>query len=177
MKLTFLKIIIAVFPFLFFADNTNWKVKKSSITFKIKNAGITIDGSFTGLKTNINFNPLKPEEANIFASVESKSVNTENDMRDDHLRKIDYFSVEKFPLITLQSTKVTKTGPISFSGVFNLTIKGVTKEIIIPFNFIKIPEKTELKGNFTINRLDFKIGTKSMTLADNAKVILDVEVE
>lgn len=176
MKLYFIKIFIAILPFFFVGDNTSWKVRSSAITFKIKNAGLTVDGSFTGLETDIKFNPLKPGEASIKASVNTTSMNSANDMRDNHLRKPEYFDVDKFPKITLESTKIEKTGPITYNGTFKLTLKGVTKEIVMPFTFMKIPEKTEFKGSFTINRLDYGVGSSSMTLADNAIITVDVIV-
>lgn len=176
MKLLFVKLTLLLLPFLSLVENTNWKVKSSAITFKIKNAGITVDGTFTGLEADIKFNPLKPEEGTIKASILTKSINTGNDMRDGHLRKQEYFDVEKYSKIMLQSTKIQKTGPITFNGTFKLTIKNVTKDVIIPFTFIKIPEKTEFKGAFTINRLDYGVGSNSMTLSDNATITLAVNV-
>ena len=176
MKLLFIKFTLALLPFFFVMDNTSWKVKTSAITFKIKNAGLTVDGSFTGLEADIKFNPIKPEEATIKASVNTKSVNTGNNMRDEHIRKPEYFDADKFPKITLQSTKIEKTGPITYKGTFNLTMKGVTKEVVIPFNFLKIPEKTEFKGSFTINRRDYGVGGSSISMADNVNLTLDIIV-
>jgi polyisoprenoid-binding protein YceI len=157
-------------------ETSIWKVKSSAITFKIKNAGLNVDGAFTGLEADIKFNPLKPEEALIKAGVNSKSLNTGNNMRDGHLRKPEYFDADKFPKILLQSTKIEKTGPVTFKGTFNLTMKGITKEVIIPFTFMKIPEKTELKGSFSINRRDFGIGGKSISMSDNVTIGLSVIV-
>jgi polyisoprenoid-binding protein YceI len=157
-------------------EANSWKVKSSAITFKIKNAGLNVDGAFTGLEADIKFNPLKPEEALIKAGVNSKSLNTGNNMRDGHLRKPEYFDADKFPKILLQSTKIEKTGPVTFKGTFNLTMKGITKEVIIPFTFMKIPEKTELKGSFSINRRDFGIGGKSISMSDNVTIGLSVIV-
>ena len=176
MKIYFIKFFIALLPLFFVGDNQNWKVKSSAITFKIKNAGLTVDGSFSNLEAEIKFDQLKPEEGNIKASVDSKSIKTNNSMRDGHLRKPEYFDADKFPKITLQSTKISRTGPITYNGTFNLTMKGVTKEIIIPFTFMKIPEKTEFKGSFTINRRDFGVGGNSISMADELTVTLLVDV-
>ena len=55
-------------------------------------------------------------------------------------------------------------------------MKGITKEVIIPFTFMKIPEKTELKGSFSINRRDFGIGGKSISMSDNVTIGLSVIV-
>lgn len=156
--------------------NAEWKVKSAAITFKIKNAGMTTDGSFSGLEAEIKFDPLKPEEANIKASVNSATINTGNNGRDGHLRKPDYFDVARYPKITLQSVKIEKTGPISFNGTFKLSLKNVTKEVKIPFMFMKTAEKTQFKGSFTINRLDYGVGESSFTLSDNATIALLLDV-
>jgi polyisoprenoid-binding protein YceI len=176
MKLYFIKLTLVLLPFLFIADSTTWKVKTSAITFKIKNAGLIVNGSFTGLEADIKFNPLKPEEGSIKASVNTKSINTGIDMRNSHLSKPEYFDVEKYPKIKLESTKIEKTGPISFSGTFKLTIKNVTKEITIPFNFLKLPEKTEFNTNFSINRRDYGVGGSSLTMADDVNISIVVDV-
>jgi polyisoprenoid-binding protein YceI len=168
-------IILLFFPLLLW-DVTSYKVKSSAITFKIKNAGITVDGSFSGLEADIKFNPLKPEESSIKASVASTTVNTGNNMRDGHLRKPEYFDVAKYPRITLQSVKIEKTGPITFNGTFKLTMKNVTKDVMIPFMFMKTADKTTLKGSFNLNRLDYGVGESSMTLSDNASITLVVEL-
>ncbi len=176
MKLYFIKFLITLLPLCLASDNSTWKVKSSAITFKIKNAGLTVEGSFSNLEAEIKFDQLKPEEGIIKASVDTKSINTRNDMRDGHLKKPEYFDAEKFPKITLQSTKIARTGPITYNGTFNLTMKGVTKEIIIPFTFMKIPEKTEFKGSFTINRRDFGVGGNSISMADSLTVTIVVDV-
>lgn len=176
MKLLFIKYALALLPFFFVMDNTSWKVKSSSLTFKIKNAGLTVDGTFTGLEADIKFNPLKPEEASIVASVKTSTVNTGNNMRDEHIRKPEYFDAVKFSKITLTSVKIEKTGPITYKGLFKLNMKGVTKDVLIPFTLIKIPEKTEFKGSFSINRRDYGVGGNSMSLADNVTLNISVIV-
>lgn len=175
MKLYLIKLFIAAAPFFFLSDNP-WKVKSSAITFKIKNAGLTVDGSFTGLESDIRFNPLKPAEASITASVKTASINTGTTMRDNHLRKAEYFDAEKYPKITLKSVKIEKTGPISFNGTFKLTMKDVTQEVLIPFTFSRLPEKTEFKGSFRLNRRDYHVGGSSMTMADDVNVSIVINV-
>lgn len=176
MKLLLIKLFILILPAYGIIGTTDWKVKSSAITFKIKNAGMTTDGSFTGLEAELKFDPLKPEEVSIKASVNSATINTGNNGRDGHLSKPDYFDVAKYPKITLQSVKVEKTGPISFNGTFKLTLKGVTKEVKFPFMFMKTNEKTQFKGSFTINRLDYGVGEDSFTLSNTATISLLVDV-
>jgi polyisoprenoid-binding protein YceI len=176
MKFFCIKLFLAsLLPFFLLSD-ANWKVKSSAVTFKVKNAGITVDGTFSGLEAEIRFNPLKPEEAHIKASVSSATINTGTAMRDNHLRKPEYFDAEKYPKITLQSVKVEKTGPVTFNGTFKLSMKGISREVIIPFTFMKLPEKTEFKGTFSINRRDYGIGGSSISMADNVNITILLNV-
>lgn len=173
MKIVLSKLAILMIPLLFLADN-GWKVKTASVSFKIKNAGLTVDGSFSGFESDIRFNPLKPEEASIKASVKSASINTGNSMRDNHLRKAEYFDAATYPLISLQSVKIEKMGPITFNGTFKLSMKNVTKEVMIPFTFMKLPEKTEFKGSFKVNRRDYGVGGNSISMADD--VLINIQI-
>jgi len=171
-----IKLLFSIIPYLMMSGNF-WQVKSSVITFKTKNAGLNVEGSFSGLEAEIQFDPLKPEIANIKASVKAKTIDSGNDTRDNHLRKTEYFDCEKYPKIILQSTRIEKTGPISFKGFFKLTMKGITRDVVIPFNFIRIVEKTEIKGSFTLNRRDYNIGSKSLTLSDNVTVYISIDLK
>ena len=77
-------------------------VTQSSVTFKIKNMCINTGGNFSGLQANIQFKPADLPGSSIEASVDAASVNTENSMRDSHLKGADYFDVATYPRITLK---------------------------------------------------------------------------
>src|SRR5436305_1968801 len=107
----------------------------SAVQFKIKNLGFNVNGSFTGLQGNIQFDPAHPESCSFDVSVDAASVNTDNSMRDDHLRRDSYFDVKTYPRIRFQSVKILrsdKAGAYIVSG--KLTIKNTTKEISFPFS-------------------------------------------
>ena len=97
------KVIFAIFVFLSFnlvsqtslKQNQEWLVVSSSVKFKIKNAGFTVDGSFSGLNAQIIFDVNKGFGNAIEASLESKSINTGNSARDGHLKKIEYLILMK----------------------------------------------------------------------------------
>ena len=155
-------------------QNQEWVVSSSSVKFKIKNAGFNIDGVFSGLTAKIFFDTSKGYGNSIEATIEVKSVNTGNGTRDGHLKKIDYFDVEKFPSITMKATLMPKEKDGSFKGYFKLTIKGKTKDVFVPFTFTEKDSKATIRGSFMINRLDFGVGESSMILSDNATIIIEV---
>lgn len=153
---------------------TGWKLATgSTVTFVIKNAGLKVDGKLEGLQTTIKFDSPNLTTSSIEASVETTTVNTDNKTRDGHLRKEEYFDVAKFPKMSLKSVSFSKDGN-NYKGKFKLTIKGVTKEIEIPFSYIENGNSATFKGSFTINRLDYKVGGNSWVMADNVIISLNI---
>lgn len=146
----------------------------SSVSFKIKNLGFNTTGSFSGLAGVITFNPADPGGCNFDVHIDANSVNTGNDMRDNHLRAEDFFDVKNYPQIRFVSVKVTNTkknGTLFVSG--KLTMKGVTKDISFPFTAQPIENGYLFNGEFSINRRDFKVGGGS-TVSDHLTVLLKV---
>ena len=149
----------------------------STVQFTIRNFGFNVSGSFTGLTGVVRFDGGDPDNASFDVSLDAASVNTDNNMRDDHLRKSSYFDTEKYPRIRLVSGKVTKSGK---NGVFlfvgKLTIKDHTKDVSFPFTAESVGGGYRFKGVFSINRKDFEVGGTS-TISDKLDVALDVIVK
>ncbi len=172
LKVTFLFLLLANTAFTQTYTTTD---DGSKVHFVIKNFGIKTGGDFTGLKGTIMFNPKLLGNSKIDVSIESKTINTDNGARDKHLRKDEYFGVEKFPLISFVSTKITESSVAGRYFVFgNLTIKGITKSV--QFGFSATPNETGYKfnGEFDLNRRDFGVGGNSVSLSDKLKVVLDI---
>ncbi len=149
-------------------------VISSSVKFKIKNAGFTVDGSFSDLKEKIVFDANNVAGSNIEASISSKTVNTGNGTRDGHLKGEKYFDVAKYPLISLKSTSLSKQATGSYTGRFQLTIRETTKDIVIPFTYTEKDGTGIFNGSFTIDRRDYGVGGSSMIMADNVTIMIEV---
>lgn len=157
-------------------QNTEWTVNSSSITFKIKNAGFTVDGSLGNLKAKVFFDNTKAYNNSIEARVDTKTINTGNASRDEHLKKEDYFDAGHYPEISLKATLFTKEANGTYKGFFKLTLKNTTKDISLPFSFTEKDNKGIFKGSFTINRLDYGVGSSSIILSDQVAVTITVNV-
>jgi polyisoprenoid-binding protein YceI len=144
----------------------------SSLNFTIKNFGIESTGKFTGLQGDITFDPANPATANFDVSIDAASVNTDNSLRDSHLRGDSYFDVKNYPRIHFVSTKVTG-GKNAFVITGKLTIKKQTKVISFPFTTAPSSDGYLFKGTFSINRKDFDVGGSS-TISDNLDVQLNI---
>lgn len=148
----------------------------SKIGFNIKNFGINTDGRLTGLKGSIVFDPANIGASFVDVTVNTTTIDTDNDKRDKHLRGTDYFNVAQFPTIRIHGKpSLTKTGTYILSA--NLTIRGVSKQMLIPFKATPQNGGWLFTGNFDINRLDFKVGKESMVLSDIVKVSLSIFVK
>ncbi len=145
----------------------------STIKFTIKNFGFATTGNFSGLKGSIMFDASN-SHASFAVSINTASVNTNNQSRDKHLRKEEYFDVEKYPLINFVSFAISQTTPGKFLMQGKLTIKGVTKDISFPFTASAQKNGYLFTGSFKINRRDFGVGGSSMVLADNLDVSLSI---
>jgi len=145
----------------------------SKISFKIKNFGMNTDGRLAGLKGKIVFDQQQLASSYFDVTVNAASIDTDNDRRDKHLKGVDYFNVAQFPLI-----KITGKPSLSQSGAYvlaaSLTIRGVTKQIPIPFKAVFQNGGWLFTATFEINRLDFKVGEESMVLSDKVKVSMSI---
>jgi len=151
---------------------------ESKVKFVIKNFGINTGGIFKGLDGTINFDLANLAAATFDVNVDAKTVDTDVESRDNHLRKEEYLNVEKFPTLNFKSTKVTKTNSNDFLYMFgNITIKGVTKEIKFPFKATQKDEGFLFEGTFKLNRRDFGVGGNSLSLSDELTVTLSVLAE
>jgi polyisoprenoid-binding protein YceI len=151
-----------------------WKVTTYTISFKIKNAKLNVDGAFGGLEAKIQFDPNKNENNSLEAKISPSTIKTGNGVRDNHLKKSEYFNVEKFPEIHLKSSTITKLQEGQYSAKCILTIKGKSQEITLPFSFSEKDNKALFNGNFFLNRLDFGVGSSSIILANNLQVFIAV---
>lgn len=149
----------------------------SKVHFTIKNFGIKTGGQLSGLKGEILFFTTDLSACHFAVSIAASTVDTDNGSRDRHLKESEYFDAEKYPEITITSTKIdktnkTETGFYFFTGT--LTMRGITKPISFPFHIEKVNDTYLFTGDFEINRLDFGVGDNSAVLSNTVNVSLSV---
>lgn len=145
---------------------TQWKVDPyhSSLNFNISHSGISIvNGNFLEYTGNLTTNGEALSNAKFDFNVNVNSINTNVEMRDNHLRSADFFEVEKYPNMTFKSTKILATGkPDKYLLYGKLTIKDVTKDVIFDVYYggsVKSDkgDKLGMKAKTTIDRFDYNI--------------------
>lgn len=175
----YISLIICTLSYYIETKAQSWKPVTAAITFKIKHSlGATAEGSFKGFAGSINFDPMNLATASIKATIDVKTIDTGINLRDNTMRSNDYFGAEKYPRISMVSTKIEKAiKENEFIGYFNLTIKNVTKNVKIPFTFTQNNAQGVFKASFSVNRTEYGVGEKSALLGDTATIFITINTQ
>lgn len=109
----------------------NWKVDAThtNVGFTVKHMMVSnVRGNFSGLEGTVEGDPENLTDAKINFKIDTNTINTNNEDRDNHLRSVDFFDVEKNPHIIFQSTYIEKTADNEYDVTGDLTVKDVTKK-------------------------------------------------
>jgi polyisoprenoid-binding protein YceI len=177
MKLKQILAISTIFVSLSFS--ANWKVDttKSKIDFTVKGIFGTVHGSFTGLEATILFNEKNLSASSMFASIDAKTVSTGISLRNSDLRnKEEWLNTEKYPKISFKSKNFEKTGD-GYKVLGDLTIKGITKPVEIPFTFTNKDGAGLFKGQFTVSRTEFNLGKPGGSVGSIVTIMLAVPAQ
>lgn len=145
---------------------TQWKVDPyhTSLNFTISHSNISlVNGKFLDYTGVLTMDGETLSNASFDFTVKVKSINTNVDDRDNHLRSADFFEVEKYPLMTFKSTKIAATDkPDQYLLYGKLTIKDVTKDVVFDLQYGGIATSDQakrigMKATTTINRFDYNI--------------------
>ena len=168
-------VVLLLFVTSYSFSQSKYTVTKSTITFQIKNLGINTNGSISGLKGDIQFDANHLDSSTITATVDANSINTDNETRDNHLKSDSYFDATKYPTITIKSVSFKHKSGNNYTGIFNLTIKDKTNQVELPFTYNETGSTTSFKGILKIKRTDYGVGSKSMVMANDVTITIDVE--
>ncbi|KAA9149222.1 YceI family protein [Amycolatopsis acidicola] len=134
------------------------------IGFVARHAMVTkVRGAFNEFAGKAEIDGDAPEKSTAAVSIKAASIDTRNADRDGHLRSNDFLQMDEYPEITFASTAIKQTGDNEFDVTGDLTIRGVTKSITIPFTFEGQAQdpfgnvRIGFEGSTVINRKDFGI--------------------
>lgn len=163
MKKLLLSFVFVLASMLTFAQ-TSWVVDHmhSSVNFNIKHMGISfVQGRFDKFNGVISTPGTTLDNAKFDFSVFTQTINTGIGERDNHLKSADFFDADKFSIIRFEGTSLAKDKNNAYTLKGNLTIKDVTKEVVIPVTFGGIAKNQQgkevigVQAKFTVNRLDY----------------------
>jgi polyisoprenoid-binding protein YceI len=172
------------------AELEKWDIDKghSSVYFDVRHTYATVRGYFEDYTGSVQFDADNMEMGRIKLEVKTKSVNTGIPNRDNHLRADEFFAVKKFPTMTFESTEVKQKQDNEYMVEGNLTVKGKTQKVAVPFTYFGSRENPLKKGQqvagfearFTVNRLDYGVGSGKYvemgTIGNKVNILVTLEV-
>ena len=148
---------------------------QSEIAFTSKQMGVPVDGRFRQFDAQIDFNPKQPQAGHVNFTVDLGSASLGAAETEAELAKAAWFNTAKFPKATFVSTALRGVGGNKFEAAGKLTIKGATRDLVVPVTLTQGTGSSTATGSFTLKRTAFKIGDGEW--ADTSMVADDVLVK
>jgi polyisoprenoid-binding protein YceI len=166
-----------------------YKIDKahSEAIFQVRHLVTKVRGRFTDFEGTIQFNEAAPEQSSVNFTIHATSIDTAEPDRDKHLRTADFFDVETYPTITFHSKRITRRGGETFDVVGDLTMHGVTREVVLPVAHMGKAtdpwggQRIGFEAETTLNRKDFGLNWNAMLEAggflvgDEVKVSIEIQ--
>ncbi len=163
-----------------------WKFDQSHtrVGFTVDHLGFsTVVGDFRQFDGSVQYDPKQPEALKVSFEIDTKSIDSGWAARDEHLRKGDFFNVEKFPKMTFTSTAVKVLSDTRSQVTGNLTLLGVTKPVTLEVNVNKIAlnpitkmQTAGITATTTIKRSDWGMIAYAPAVGEDIPVRIDAEL-
>jgi polyisoprenoid-binding protein YceI len=170
---------------------TTWNIDPvhSTAQFKVKHMMISnVKGEFNAVTGALKLDGTDITKSRIEASIDAATISTRDAQRDAHLKSADFLDVDKFPVLTFKSTRISKTGDSELAVEGDLSIHGVTRNVVFEVEGPSAPMKDPwgntrigLSATTRINRKDFgltwnaALETGGILVGDEVAITLDVE--
>jgi polyisoprenoid-binding protein YceI len=172
----------------FAADTFVFDKAHSTIGFQVRHLFSKVPGKFDDFSGQIQLDEANPEQSSVEVTIKTASVDTGVKMRDDDLRSPNFFDATKFPEITFKSTSVKRTGENTADVTGNLSMHGVTKEVVLKVELLG--KGAGMQGGITsgwdagtaLKRSDFglswnKVIEGTQVVGDDVQIELHVEAD
>jgi polyisoprenoid-binding protein YceI len=156
------------------AQVQNVDYARSQVAFIGKQMGVPAEGRFKKYSAQIVFDAKQPQAAQIAVDIDLSSVDTGANETDTEVKKPSWFNVAAFPTARFVSTAVKRISPGRYEASGKLSIKGISQDVRIPFTAHSANGLTTFEGDFTLLRLQFKVGDG--VWADTDTVANEVQV-
>ena len=159
----------------------------SEATFQVRHLITKVRGRFSDFEGTVTLDDVHPERSSVAITIQAASIDTSEPNRDTHLRSPDFFSVDEFPTLAFTSTQIAPKGDGRIDVTGDLTIRGVTRQIVVPVSHLgkaRDPwgnDRIAFEAEFTINRKEFgltwnaALETGGFLVGDDVRVSLSVQ--
>ena len=148
---------------------------QSELSFTSRQMGVPVEGRFKRFDAQLNFDPKKPETGKVGFTIDLASVSLGAPELESELAKAPWFDSKKMPQASFQSTAVKATGAGKFDVAGKLTLKGQTRDIVVPITLAQAGALSTATGGFILKRLEFKVGDGEWS--DTSIVANDVQIK
>ena len=183
-------IIALTLPAFAFASTWTIDPDHSNVGFKVRHLMVSnVKGSFEKLAGVVDINDADITKSKVSVTIDTASINTNVKKRDEHLRSADFFDVATFPTMTFVSKKVAKAGNDKLKVTGDLTLHGITREVVLdvegPTKESKDPWGIMRSGavaSTKINRKDFglvwnkALETGGVAVGEEVTISLEIEM-
>ncbi|MEN3975263.1 YceI family protein [Emcibacter sp. SYSU 3D8] len=137
-----------------------WRIVpgKSSLTFTATQLGQEFTGRFPRFAADLTLDPSDLARATLTASVDLSAIDAGDKQRNEALPGSDWFDVADHPRATFRSRKIVKKDDRRFEATGVMSIKGIERQVTIPFTLTPDGDRAAIKAGFSITRTDFKVG-------------------
>lgn len=181
---------VMILPGMVFGATWTIDPDHSNIGFKVRHLMVSnVRGSFDKYTGTVEINDKEITKSRVEVNIDTASINTNVQKRDEHLRSADFFDVSKYPAMTFVSKKVARAGKDRLKVTGDLTLRGVMKEVVLdvegPTKESKDPWGNVRRGataTAKINRKDFGLNwnkaleTGGVVVGDEVQIILEIEM-
>ena len=138
----------------------------SNVYFSIEHIYAKVQGRFAAIAATVHFDPANLKESRFDFEIKVDSIDTGIKQRDDHLRSADFFASSDHPLITFTSNAVTAAGEGVYQVAGTLTVKGKSRDLVLPLTFAGIKDHPAapgkqvagFNGRLSVDRLALGVG-------------------
>ncbi|MFY7973151.1 MAG: YceI family protein [Rubrivivax sp.] len=146
----------------------------SEIVFTTRQLGVPVEGKFQRFTAQIALDPKKPETGSVAFAIDTTSTRFGSAELDAEVPKAIWLDTKRFPQASFASKSVKGLGGGRFEVAGALTIKGNTRDLLVPVQLVQAGGSSTASGSFTIKRIDFKVGEGEWT--DTSMLANDVVV-
>lgn len=132
---------------------------QSRVSFTASQQDTEFTGSFGTFSAEILLDPDDPSTGRIEAEIDLASADAGNSERNDALPTKDWFNTRQHPAASFVSEEIVRTGEGAYEATGILTLKGVSRPVVLPFNLEVDGDIATARGSFELVRTDFSVGT------------------
>ena len=165
-----------------------WRIDfgHSAVNFRVRHLGISwVSGQFRTWAAELIYDPANPEAASVTARIQTGSVNTNHERRDNDIRSGNYLAVDSFPEMTFVSRRVERVSATQLRIHGDLTLRGVTRPVVLDTEISSVlsgqrGKRVAFTATTNINRHDYGVVFNRMTegaqvVGDEIRITIDIE--